>query len=70
MKDWTEAKQNATDGNPKVRLNQEEYTLIKDYRESKTEILNTCAELGLPTDGSVSHFWLKGEKFSAFIKND
>lgn len=56
---------------PRLRLSENEYTLIKQLREKgvATELVNQCDEAGLPLS-NVKHFWYKSEKFSIFSKTD
>jgi hypothetical protein len=52
---------------PRIRLNQEEFDLIQEYRNKHSALTSECEAKGIPVE-SVNHYWYKGENFSINVK--
>jgi hypothetical protein len=51
----------------RLRLNQEEYDLVSEYRKSHKALSDECEAKGIPiTD--VNYYWYKGENFSINVR--
>ena len=51
------------------RLNEQEYELIKEFRQQHDALLEECEDKGIPAE-DVKHYWFKSNRFSMFVKNE
>jgi hypothetical protein len=52
---------------PRIRLSEEEYSLIQERRKEHEALAKECDEKGIPFN-DVKHYWHKGQNFSLFVK--
>jgi len=51
------------------RLNEQEYELIKEFRQQHDALIEECEDKGIPAE-DVRHYWFKSNRFSMFVKNE